>query len=66
MLRTPWSRRVIVGLSALMLAGCQPSEVGTVGRETKPDDALPTGADPAIVKGKNKPASIMETRATRK
>ena len=66
MLRSAWKRRFVGALSLLLLVGCQPAEVGTIGPETKSDAPLPTGPDPSMVKGKNKPESNLETRETRK
>ncbi|WP_165251652.1 hypothetical protein [Paludisphaera soli] len=59
------SRWFAIGLTALVLIGCQPEEVGTVGPEAPPDDAAV--ADPDVpAKGKGKGAVVPVTRESRK
>ena len=67
MLRRPFLLGCLLSAaSPFLLSGCQPSELGTIGPETRKTDGLPTGADPKTVKGKDKPASNIETTGTRK
>ena len=66
--RTTMGRRALVLALPLLVivAGCENSDVGTVGPATRTDAPLPTGPPPKGAKGKDGAKYSLETRGERK